>query len=33
VFKADIEVHRRNFALDAGKALQDREIVRDGCAP
>jgi hypothetical protein len=33
VFKADVEVDRRDFVLDAGQALQEGEIVRNGCAP
>jgi len=33
VFKADIEVHRRGFVLDAGQALQEGEIVSDGWTP
>jgi hypothetical protein len=33
VSKADIEVDRRGFVLDAGQALQDGEVVCDGCGP
>ena len=33
MFKADIEVDRRDFVLEARQALQDGEIVCDGCTP
>jgi len=33
VFKADIEVDRRGFVLDAGQPLQQGGIARDGCTP
>jgi hypothetical protein len=33
VFKADVEVDRRDFVLDAGQGLQERESMHDGCTP
>jgi hypothetical protein len=33
VFKADVEVDRRDFVPGAGQALQEGEIVRNGRTP